>query len=105
MTTAAQKSAANDKSSSTPKAKRKMPTPAERIAKAEADLKALREKAHEKDAKLVKSLTDKRDALEKKKREIETQVEDLNGQISDAEARIQGPVTDGVGEAGPVSAS
>lgn len=97
MVTAAQKNKATEGDS--PKAKRKVLTPAERIAKAEADLQALREKAHEKDAKAVAKIDDQLKVKVEKRDALNEEIAKLETEKAEAQARIAGPVTDGVGEA------
>ena len=60
MTTATKKAAATAKDNSSEGSKRKMLTPAERIAKAEADLARLREAAEAKGKKRISALLDQR---------------------------------------------
>lgn len=81
------------------KPKRKTLTAAERIAKLEADLKAAREKAHDKDRKVVERATAELKKLTAKRNELDTKIKDIESEIKDAQSRIDGPVTDGVGEA------
>lgn len=94
MVSAQKKAEANE-----PKAKRKVLSPAEKIAKLEADLKAAREKAHDSDRKVVAKATEARTKLVARRDALNEKIADLDNRIAVAEAAIGGPVTDGVGEA------
>jgi chromosome segregation ATPase len=90
-----------------PKTERKRATPAERIAKAEADLAALREKANadtrkkgEKVDEKIQSLTEKRDKLnieiaeaEREKAELGLSPTDEPLEVSDARADLVASAT------------
>lgn len=64
-------------------AKRKMLTPAERVAKLEAELKAAREKAEAKANKAKTEATEKRAKLIAKRDELNTQIDELTKVIGD----------------------
>lgn len=86
--------------STTPKVKRTQLTPAERVAKIEADLAAAKAKLHAKDTKAVTDLNAKREVAVAKITKLTDEVEAIDKGIAEANARINasGPVTDGVGE-------
>lgn len=91
---------ANDKAKSgdKPAAKRTVLSPAEKIAKLEAELKAAREKAHDKDRKVVEHAKAELKKVEDKIKVLADKRDALNKEIEEASGRIAGPVTDGVGE-------
>lgn len=66
-----------------PKKERRVLTPEERIAKAEADLKALREKAEAKKNKARNAAAEKRAKIRDKMVELNTQHNDLTETIGD----------------------
>lgn len=76
---------AKAEANSKPKVTRKQLTPAERIARAEAELKALRAKADEKEAKAKAEARVKRDALVVKRDALNAQILELNLTIGDTE--------------------
>lgn len=71
-----------------PKATRKTLSVEERIAKAEAEVQALRAKAQEKDRKRFAEVTDKITALETKRNGIDKQLEELGGERDAIVARV-----------------
>lgn len=68
------------------KPKRKQLTPAERVAKAEAELAALRAKAEEKEAKVRTAAKEKRAKLVEKRDALNVQISDLDAIVGDVPA-------------------
>lgn len=96
MVTANDKAKAGEKKD---KPKRTVLSPAEKIAKAEAELKRLREQAHDKDRKVVAKADEELKKLIAKREELNSKITELEASKQAAQSRIEGPVTDGVGEA------
>lgn len=66
-----------DKKADTPKQKRRMPTPEERVARLEQELQAAREKAQGKDRKRYATVVEKIGKLRDKRKELDSQLEEL----------------------------
>jgi len=66
-----------------PKKKHTVRTTAQRIEKAEADLKALRDKAEEKNRKQVQDLKAKRAKLIDKSEELNSKIDEISDQITE----------------------
>ena len=73
------------------KAKRKMPTEAERIANLEAQLAAAKEKAAAKNQKRIDALKDKRTKLTDQIGELQSKVRDVNAELKELGDVVDAP--------------
>ena len=71
-----------------PEKKRKMLTPEERIAKAEAELKRVKEQAQGKDRKRHEALVEKRSAISERVAKLNAQLEEIESELVEIEARV-----------------
>lgn len=79
--------------------KRTVSTPAERIAKLEADLKAARDRFHAKDRKRADTLHGQRQKLNEQRADIEIKLDNIETELDEIHTRVgDEPVTDGVGD-------
>ena len=74
------------------KAKRKMPTEAERIARLEADLAAAKAKAAAKNQKRINALKDKRTKLTDQIGELQSKVRDVDAELKELGVDMSAPL-------------
>lgn len=95
VTNTAKKQANSPAKAEAKKPGRKMLTPAERVAKLEADLKAAREAAAAKDAKKIDALKEKRGVLVQKVNEAQAKVRAIDEELQLLGYEIEAPVVGG----------